>query len=396
MPCKIPLVDLTAQYTAIKPQIDRVLARVVERSQFVGGPILGDFESAFADYCGVEYAIGVGTGTAALHLALEAVGVGPGDEVIVPAHTFIATVEPIVLLGARPVFADIRADTYAIDPASVERCLGESTKAVIPVHLYGQIADMEGIYQMIAGTGRDIAVIEDAAQAHGARQNGKRAGGLADAACFSFYPGKNLGAYGDGGAVTTSDEALAHRIRMLRDHGRVDKYRHDMIGHNTRLDTLQAAVLHTKLEHLDEWNARRRSRAAWYDRHLAGLPGVTVPKVAAARGDTAARGDRAGNESVYHLYVIEVDDREGLREHLAADGIASGVHYPIPLHQQPALRTVDFGADDLAVTERAASRILSLPMYAELTDEQAARVVESVRSFQTGDVVSRQVSSTTS
>lgn len=374
MPSKIPLVDLTAQYAAIKPEIDGALARVVERSQFVGGPILSDFESAFADYCGVEHAIGVGTGTAALHLALEALGVGLGDEVIVPAHTFIATVEPIVLLGARPVFADICADTYCIDPVSVERCLSDKTKAVIPVHLYGQIADMEGLYRAIAGTGREIAIIEDAAQAHGARRSGKRAGGLADVACFSFYPGKNLGAYGDGGAVTTPDEALAHRIRMLRDHGRVEKYRHEIIGHNTRLDTLQAAVLKVKLEHLDEWNARRRLRAAWYDRHLAGLPGVTVPKIA------------AGNESVYHLYVIEVDDREGLGKHLAADGIASGIHYPIPLHEQPALGAVDFGADDLAVTERAASRILSLPMYAELTDEQATRVVASVRSLQAGAV----------
>lgn len=368
---RIPLVDLKTQYQRLKPQMDQVVGSVLESAQFINGPIVRDFEEAFAGYCKVEHAIGVGSGTSALHLALTALDIGPCDEVILPAHTFVATVEPVVLVGARPVFADIDPKTYTIDPGSVERCLSNRTRAVIAVHLYGQMADMDGLQRLIAKTGQEIAIIEDAAQAHGAMQSGRRAGSIGDIGCFSFYPGKNLGAYGDAGAVTTDSAPLAHRIRKLRDHGREDKYRHDLIGFNYRLDALQAAVLREKLHHLESWNRLRRSRAAAYDRQLAGIPEITPPHPV------------PDNVPVHHLYVVQSEDRDGLKEHLAERGIASGIHYPIPLHLQPALRSVDFAADSLHVTEHVVERILSLPMYPELTDEQIARVTTCIRRFQT-------------
>ena len=367
----IPLVDLKAQYRTIRAEIDAAVAQVLTDCGFVKGPRVAAFEEQFAAYCGTTCAVGTSSGTTALHLALAALGVGPGDEVIVPAHTFIATVEPIVQLGARIVFADVDAATYTLDPASVERCITRRTRVILPVHLYGQMADLERLRALAAAGGRNLFIVEDAAQAHGARRGPHRAGGGGMTGCFSFFPSKNLGACGDAGAVTTDDGELAQRMRKLCDHGREDKYRHDLLGYNYRLDALQAAVLRVKLAHLDKWNRRRRSRAARYDELLRDVPGVTLP------------GTDPKNEHVYHLYVIQVDDRDGLCGHLAERRIAAGIHYPIALHQQPALWNIDCGSDALPVTERLVGRILSLPLFPEMTDDQVAEVADAVRTFQT-------------
>ncbi len=368
----IPFVDLKAQYRSIKGEIDETIAEVLEATSFIKGPRLQQFEEAFAATCGTSHAIGTSSGTTALFIALEALALRAGDEVILPSHTFIATAEAVVQAGATVVLADIDPETYLIDPDSVARCLSERTRAILPVHLYGQMADMEALLEAARSGSGEVAVIEDAAQAHAARQGERISGGTGVMGCFSFYPGKNLGAYGDAGAVTTDDPEIALKIRKLVDHGRLTKYEHDLIGYNYRMDTLQAAVLSVKLRHLEAWNDARRSRATLYDRLLAEVPGVRTP------------GVLEGNRHVYHLYVIEVEDPEGLRRHLGERDIASGIHYPVPLHQQPAFRTLDFRSDDLPHTERLARRIVSLPMFPELTGDQVHRVVDAVREFAVG------------
>ncbi|HEU4388094.1 MAG TPA: DegT/DnrJ/EryC1/StrS family aminotransferase, partial [Blastocatellia bacterium] len=317
----IPLVDLKAQYAAIKPEIDSAIQRVVDNTAFILGKEVADFERDFAAFVGAKGAVGVASGTSALHLALLAVGVGPGDEVITTAHTFIATAEAISHTGASPVFVDIDPVTYNIDPQRIEEAITPRTKAIVPVHLYGQPADMPAILSVAKAHG--LRVIEDAAQAHGAEVNGKRCGSLADLASFSFYPGKNLGAYGDAGAVTGNDPELLERVSKLRDHGRLSKYEHDEIGFGERIDALQAAILRAKLPHLEEWTEARRRNAGLYSELFAGSKLISPREAANVR-------------HVYHLYVIRWPGRDMLLDHLKSKGIGAGVHYPVPLHRQPA------------------------------------------------------------
>jgi dTDP-4-amino-4,6-dideoxygalactose transaminase len=360
---KIPLVDLHAQYLGIKSDVDAAIARTIARSSFIGGEEVRSFEGEFAAYCDARACVGVANGTDALLLTLRALGVGPGDEVITVAHTFIATVEAISSTGAQPVFVDVTRDTMLMDPAALEGAITPRTRAIIPVHLYGQPCEMDRIMEVARRRG--VKVIEDAAQAHGARWRGRRVGSLGDAACFSFYPGKNLGAYGDGGAVVSNDSALIGRIRMLANHGRVEKYVHEIQGVNSRLDGLQAAILRVKLRRLDEWNAARRAHAAQYAGALAER-GMLPPVV----HDDA--------ESVWHLYAVRTPDRDRVQVRLREQGIETGVHYPLPVHRQPAYRDLGLAAGTLPFTERAAAEVLSLPMYPELTREQVDRVAATL------------------
>lgn len=363
---KIPLVDLKAQYRNIKPGVDDAIAHVLSRADFIQGEDVALLEQEFAAYCGVREAIGVASGTAALQLALLACGVGPGDEVITTPFTFIATAEAIAQTGATPVFVDIDPLTYNLDPARIEAAVTPRTKAVIPVHLYGRPADM-GRIQAIARQ-HHLVVIEDGAQAHGARYEGRRVGSFGDAGCFSFYPGKNLGAYGDGGMVVTDNPRVAERVRLLRDHGRQDKYEHLCLGFNGRLDTMQAAVLRVKLRYLDQWNRRRQSIAWMYCRAFQRFH-VTLPVV-----------DEVGIESVYHLFVIRASTRQAIQRSFAAKGIATGIHYPLPLHLQPAMQHLGYRAGTFPASERAANEVLSLPIYAEMTDDHARQVIEALAS----------------
>lgn len=365
----IPLVDLKAQYASIRSEVDAAMQRVLDSTAFILGPEVRQFEEAFAAWCSARHCVGLSSGTAALELALRACGVGSGDEVITVAHTFIATAEAISAVGATPVFVEIDPRTWVMDAGACEAAITERTRAVIPVHLYGQAADMDAIGSVAARHG--LAVIEDAAQAHGARWNGARVGTLGDVGCFSFYPGKNLGAYGDAGAVTTDDDALAERIRLLRNHGRQEKYLHEVIGFGERLDTLQAAVLHAKLAHLAAWTAARQRLAARYSAGLA-ESGLTLPWVDA----------RA--EAVWHLYVVCTPQRDALRGHLRAHGVEAGIHYPAPLHLQPAYGHLGYRVGQLPVSEQVANECLSLPIYPEMTDAQQDRVVELVLAFVDG------------
>lgn len=362
----IPLVDLRAQYQTIKPEIDAAIQRTLDSAAFILGPEAKKFEDHFAAFCGVKHAIGLDSGTAALHLALLALGVGAGDEVVTTTHTFVATSEAIALTGARPVFVDIDARTYNIDPQKIEDALSPRTRALIPVHLYGQPAEMDAILDI--GRRRGIPVIEDAAQAHGATYRNRVAGSMGDMACFSFYPGKNLGAYGDAGALVTNDDALAAKVRMLRDHGRTTKYEHEITGYGYRLDGLQGAVLDVKLEHLPAWNARRRAHADCYTELLSNLDVVTPYEPPHIKG-------------VYHLYVIRVRQRDALVEYLKSQNIEAGIHYPVPLHLQPVYRELGYQRGDFPITEQAASEILSLPIYPELQPAQMERVADALHEF---------------
>lgn len=357
----IPLVDLKAQYRAIQPQIDAAIAQVITNTSFIMGPAVREFEQQFADFCGVAHCIGVSSGTAALTLALRALGIGPGDEVITTAHTFIATAEAICAVGAQPVFVDIDPVTYTLDPERFAAAITPDTRAVIPVHIYGLPADMDRINSIAETHG--LAVIEDAAQAHGATWQGRMAGSLAHLGCFSFYPGKNLGAYGDAGAVTTNDPDLAEQIRSLRNHGRRDKYVHDQVGYGERLDTLQAAILAAKLPYLADWTAARRRLAARYQELLADLD-LILPQEA------------EGANSAWHLYVVRTSRRDQVLEQLRRRGVEAGVHYPLPLHLQPAFASLGLGAGDLPVTEAVSATCLSLPLFPEMTDAQQDRVAE--------------------
>jgi dTDP-4-amino-4,6-dideoxygalactose transaminase len=361
----IPLVDLKAQYQRIQPEIDAAVARVLAHTGFIGGEEVRQFENAFAAFQRTRHCVGVASGTAAIFLALKALGIGEGDEVITTPHTFIATVEPVVQVGARIVLVDIDPATYNIDPDRIEAAVTPRTKAIIPVHLYGQLAPMDAIAAIAAR--HDLRIIEDAAQAHGAELNGQRAGAWGSAACFSFYPGKNLGAYGDAGAVCTNDDALAAQITRLRDHGRASKYAHDEIGYGERLDALQAAVLGVKLAHLDAWNEARRQIAALYDRALAGIPGVRAPF------------RMAGAQHVYHIYCVRVEgDRDAVLRDLHARGIGAGIHYPIPVHRQAALRDYGWTEGAFPHAEQAASSIISLPIFPEMTSDQAEEVAAAL------------------
>jgi dTDP-4-amino-4,6-dideoxygalactose transaminase len=355
----LPLVDLHAQHDAIREELEAAIAGVLAHGRFVQGPEVAEFEDAFAAYCGVGHCVGVANGTAAIELVLRAAGIGAGDEVITTPFTFIATVEPILLVGARPVLADVDPETGLLDRAAAEAAVTPRTAAIMPVHLYGQPVDLDAFGALAERHG--LLLIEDAAQAHGASWRGRRAGSAGDAATFSFFPGKNLGALGDAGAVTTADEALAGRVRKLRDHGRVDKYRHDVVGTNARLDTLQAAVLRVKLRHLDRWNEARRRHAGAYDAAFAGTDGVRPIRV------------HPHAVAVYHQYVVRLDDRDGARSALDERGIETGVHYPVTLHRQPALAGVADG--ELPASERLAREVLSLPVFPELTDAQRNSVV---------------------
>lgn len=359
---RIPLVDLRAQYQSIRAEIDEAIGRVVSRCAFILGEEAEAFEAEFASFVGTSHCIGVGNGTDALTLALQALGVGPGHEVITVSLTFIATAEAISAVGAMPVFVDVEPDTLLMDVAAVERAITPRTRAIIPVHLYGQVVEMDPLLEVAGKAG--IPVVEDAAQAHGATYRGRRAGSMGRLAAFSFYPGKNLGAYGDAGAVVTADPELARWVRKARDHGRNSKYSHDFVGRNSRLDGIQAAVLRSKLGHLDGWNAARRGIAAEYDRGLAEVGGVR----------RVVR--RADGDSACHLYVVEVDRRDEVIGRLRSSGVEAGAHYPIPVHRQGAYSQSAGVA--LPVTEAAAGRVLSLPLYPELNGTAVARVMETL------------------
>lgn len=359
----IPLVDLKLQYQGIKAEISQAIERVLSNASFIMGEDLSGFERHFADYCRARHAIGVASGTDALFLSLLALGIGPGSEVITTPHTFVATVEAILHVGARPVLVDIHPSTYTLDPAALEAAITPRTRLILPVHLYGQPANMEAIAQIAARY--NLPIVEDAAQAHGAFYAQKPIGHHAKLTCFSFYPSKNLGAYGDGGAITTNDDELAGQVRLLRDHGSATKYRHSLVGYNSRLDALQAAILDVKLRHLETWIEARRRKAAYYDDRLSDVEGVIVPQA-----DAQAR-------HVYHLYVIQVPgDRDVVAARLKADGIHTGIHYPTPVHLQPGFSSLGYTSGDFPVTEQVASHILSLPLYPELTETQMDYVVE--------------------
>jgi dTDP-4-amino-4,6-dideoxygalactose transaminase len=363
---QIPFVDLSAQYEAIAGEIEQAISGVLRRTDFILGGDVEQFEREFAEYSETSFAVGIDSGTSAIEMALRAYGIGPGDEVITVANSFIATALAISYTGARPVLVDVDPRTYNMDPSLLEGAITPRTKAVVPVHLYGQPVDMEPVLE-IAGE-KGLVVIEDACQAHGARYNGKRVGSLGHAAAFSFYPGKNLGAYGDGGLVVTNDEQTADSLRMLRNYGQRQKYHHLLQGFNRRLDTLQAAVLRVKLPYLDGWNSARRRHAAQYNELLESA-GVGLPF------------EPGYSESVYHLYVIRVADRDGLAAHLKERGVSAGIHYPVPIHLQPAYSELGYSAGSFPVSEQAAHEILSLPMYAELTEGQIEHVAEAVREF---------------
>jgi dTDP-4-amino-4,6-dideoxygalactose transaminase len=360
----VPLVDLAAQYSTIEEEIDDALRRVIHKGDFVLGEAVREFEAAFANYCGVPHAVGVGSGTDALFLAMKALNLGPGDEVIVPAMTFVATAEPVMYCGARPVFVDVRADDLLMDASRVEAAITPRTRGILPVHLYGMPADMDTLGDIARRHG--LWLVEDAAQAHGATLNGRRIGGFGSMACFSFYPGKNLGAYGDGGAVVTTDADLAARLRLLRDHGSRAKYQHAVVGYCSRLDTLQAAVLNVKLSHLDGWNAARRAAAARYDSML----GDRLEHVGLAHR----------KQSVHHIYAVRVPNgrRDRVRERLVAAGIGAGVHYPIPVHQQEAFAELGCASMSMPVAEKAGRELLSLPLYPEITEVQQRYVVDEL------------------
>jgi dTDP-4-amino-4,6-dideoxygalactose transaminase len=360
----IPFVDLKAQYQSIKPDIDAALASVLESSQFVLGQEVAAFEEEFATYCQVQHAVAVNSGTSALHLALLAAGVGPGDEVITVPFTFVATVAAIVYTGARPVLVDIEPRSFNIDVQQIEGVITPRTKAILPVHLYGQPADMQPILDIAHRHG--LVVIEDAAQAHGAEYRGHRVGSISDLSCFSFYPGKNLGAYGEGGAVTTNRPDLAHTIRMLRDWGAEQRYHHVLKGYNYRMEGFQGAILRVKLRHLEAWTEARRAHAARYDTLLADGCVKTPDVLSYAR-------------HVYHIYAIRVHHRDIVQHALQEQGIHTGIHYPIPVHLQPAYSDLGYKLGDFPVAERVAQECLSLPMYAELSKEQQVYIGQALK-----------------
>ncbi|MCC6456090.1 MAG: DegT/DnrJ/EryC1/StrS family aminotransferase [Caldilineaceae bacterium] len=362
----VPLVDLVGQYAELRREVNEAMEQVLATADLILGHDVELFEQEFAAYCGAEYAVGVDSGTSALELILRACEIGPGDEVITVDNTFIATVLAISMVGAMPRVVDIDPTTYTLDVSQVEAAITERTRAIIPVHLYGQPAEMKSLREVARK--HNLVVIEDACQAHGARYRGQRVGTLGDAAAFSFYPAKNLGAYGDGGMIVTNDAQVAHIARMLRNYGQSRKYHHDMLGYNRRLDTLQAAVLRVKLRYLDEWNQARCQHARAYGALLAGS-GLSLPVATAAC------------EPVYHLYVVRSDQRDKLQAHLSKHHIMTGIHYPIPVHLQPAYSHLGYEPGTFPVTEQYAKQILSLPMYPELTPGMIEYVAAVIHDF---------------
>lgn len=361
---KVPYLDLKAQYRSIKPEIDAAIARVLESSQFVLGAEVAEFEKEFAAYCGTSESIALNSGTSALHLALLAAGVGPGDEVITVPFTFVASVAAILYAGARPVLVDIEPRSFNMDPNAIQGAITPRTRAILPVHLYGQSADMDPIME-IAKRHR-LIVIEDAAQAHGAKYKGRSVGSIGDIGCFSFYPTKNLGAYGEGGAITTNNSEYAQKIRMLRDWGQDRKYHHVLRAFNYRMEGLQGAILRVKLRHLESWTDARRAIAARYNQLLAGT-------------DIERPTEMPGARHVYHLYTVRSDHRDSLRTTLDADGIQTAVHYSIPAHLQPAYADLGYGKGSLPQSETAADRVLSLPIYPELSEQSVEEVATAVK-----------------
>lgn len=360
----VPFLDLGAQYAPIRAEVDEALNAVFSSTAFAGGPFVATFEEAFADYVNCEHAIGVGSGTEALWFALLALDVGPGDEVITVPNSFFATAEAISICGARPVFVDVSPDTLTMNPKALEAAITKNTRAIIPVHLFGQMADMDPI--LAIAERHDIPVIEDAAQAHGALYRGKPAGSLGIAGCFSFYPGKNLGAPGEAGAVTTHDANLALQIRILRDHGQAVKHDHQMVGWNGRMDGIHGAVLNTKLPYLENWNEARRAHAELYRKRLAPLPGLQVPI------------EQEGRRHVFHIYALRAQGRDDLMSELAERGVQCAIHYPVPIHKQAAYRDGNAPALQLPVAETSAPRLLSLPLYPELKPIQINYVCDQI------------------
>ena len=356
----IPFLDLKGQYKEIKPQVDAAVARVIESAQFVLGPEVAAFEERFAAYCGVRHCVALNSGTSALHLALLAAGVGPGDEVITVSMTFVATTAAILYCGAKPVFVDVDPDTWTMDPNLLKAAITPRTKAILPVHLHGLMADMDPIIEVADRAG--LIVIEDAAQAHGSEYRGRRAGSVGDIGCFSFYPGKNLGAYGEAGAAVTNSSGLARQLALLRDWGQESKYNHVLPGYNFRMDGIQGAVLNVKMAYIERWTEARRTVASHYDRLLA-------------RAQFKRPAPPPHCRHVYHVYAVEVEHRDQVQKALSAAGIGTGIHYPVPVHLQKAYGELGYGRGDFPVTEAIANRFLSLPIYAELQPEQVANVV---------------------
>jgi len=373
MHIRVPFLDLNAHHAPLREEFDRAIGEVIDSGAFAGGPFVQKLEGEFAAFCRCQHAIGLGSGTEALWLSLLACGVGAGDEVITVPNTFMATAEEITYCAARPVFVDVDERTYTMDPAGLEKALTSKTKAIIPVHLFGQPADMDPILEFARKYG--LFVIEDACQAHGAEYKGKRAGTMGDAGCFSFYPGKNLGAFGEAGAVVTNDSEMAEKIRVLRDHGQVRKYRHNMIGWNCRMDGIQAAVLSVKLRRLENGNLARRAHAEEYNRAFAETEEVLIP----------LQADYARH--VYHVYALRVQDRDEVMFTLKEKGIQCGVHYPVPVHLQRAYRELGYGTGDLPISEQTALEFISLPMFPELTKEQIGMVTLAVREAVTSGVM---------
>jgi dTDP-4-amino-4,6-dideoxygalactose transaminase len=365
----IPFVDLKAQYNSIKNEVDQAMADVLSKTAFIGGPIVKAFENNFAAYCGVEYCVGVGNGTDALSIALRALGIGAGDEVITAANSFIATSEAITSTGARVVFVDINPKTYNMATDQIEDKITSRTKAIIPVHLFGQPVDMDPVFVLAKKHG--LKIVEDAAQAHSAVYKGRKVGSMGDVACFSFYPGKNLGAYGDAGAIVTNDEKLALKARMIANHGRTEKYNHELEGVNSRMDGFQGAILDVKLRHLTDWTENRRKNAYLYNEYLKDTALVTPEEIENVK-------------AVYHLYVVRVasDLRESFQAHLKSKGVSSGIHYPIALPNLIAYEYLGHTENDFPEASKASHEIVSLPMFPELKEEQIAYIAEQVKEFQ--------------
>jgi dTDP-4-amino-4,6-dideoxygalactose transaminase len=378
----VPFLDLKAQYETIKDEIAVAIQQVLDNTAFAGGPFVEQFEKEFATFCQRNYAIGVGSGTEALWLALLSLGIGPGDEVITVPNTFFATTEAISLTGARPVFVDIDETTYTMDPQKLYDYLKLRTphsatknqlKAIIPVHLFGQMADMDPIMKIARAHG--LTVIEDACQSHGAEYKGTPAGTIGDVGCFSFYPGKNLGAYGEAGAIVTNNPEVEWKLRALRNHGQPKKHHHAMVGWNARMDGLQGAVLSIKLKHLADWNEARRENAKFYHSLLTDVEGIIVPQEAKYA------------KHVYHLYVIRIQNRDALIDTLRGKGISCGIHYPVPIHLTDAYKFLGYGKGSFSISERYAEELVSLPMYPELTKEQIETVVDTINVFQSNEHV---------
>lgn len=369
---KVPFLDLKAHHEPIREQLEAAISAVIDCNAYAGGPFVARFEEEFAAYCGARYAVGVGNGTDALWLSLLALGVGPGDEVITVPSTFMATAEAITYCGARPVFVDIDPQTYTLDPHLLEAAITSRTRAIIPVHLFGLVADMDAILAIASHHG--IPVVEDACQAHGALYRGCKAGTMGATGCFSFYPGKNLGALGEAGGVVTNDESLKTKMQVLRDHGQAKKYYHSMVGWNARMDGIQGAALSVKLKILDSSNARRRAHAQRYNELLAGLEEIVLPV------------EPSHCQHVYHVYAVRVPERDRVLAAMAGRGISCGIHYPVPVHLQEAYRFLGLGEGSFPVAERCAAEFLSLPMFPELTPAQVETVAGELKACVAGRI----------